>query len=243
MTMHVTKLDDTKVPIALLMKGAGGTGKTTKLAQFPRPLIINVDKNLSSLRKLPKEIRDKVSVVNPHEGIKEPKDVWPNLIDIVDQALKSKDFDTIGFDSLSTIGNVLCNHILGTSNPVAQMTLPQWGTFQRFIVYLVEEVRNNQAGKHCVFTAHEELVKDETSGEVVHTLLMPGKLKNNLDLYFTDVWRLFTDKGKQGTVWAVRTVPDRTVKSAKSSLNLPETFVWDVLKDDVRKQLMERLKV
>lgn len=239
-----TKLTDLATPVKVLLKGASGTGKTTKLAWFPRPAILNFDNNLSSLRKVPQALRNDIRVYNPHigqDGKPMPgHKMWTRALQLLDEMVDDPAIGTIAIDSFSALENCLENHVLATSAPHASLKKEQWGTYMRHLYWFVEEL-SALPDKHVVFTAHEEMSKDDLSGEILYTLLLTGKAKSNIDRYFTDTWRTYSKEVKDTVEFWVHTVPTSRVRSCKTSLALPNHFKWDDTADEIRTTLAEML--
>lgn len=227
--------------ISLLMKGPPGAGKTTKAAYFPRPCFFNFDNNLSGLRKLPAEVRNRIKIVNPRLDAngKEVKHelVWKRFIELLEVVLADKDVDTVVIDSLTTMAECLMDKVLGTGDPSKKVEIQHWGDFQRFLKWLGEEVLcAPDRDKHIVFLAHEVMERDELTSSIQYVLNIGGSLKSSYDLFFTDCWRVYVKVAGDKVDYRVRTLP-ATNFNAKCSLDLPVDFSWDTEKDKVLKQL------
>lgn len=239
---YVTTLGDEAHPITLLLKGPSGSGKTTKAALFPRPAIFNFDNNLSSLRKLPTEVRAGIKVYTPsidNEGkpIK-PEKVWDVFVKQLEEAMNDSTIDTIVIDSLSTLGAIVENCILKTGAFNAVMQIQDWGAFTRYIQWLLESCcATPSLKKHVIVTAHEDHVmqKGSSIGDLPTLarieVLLPTKVKNKIELHFSDVWRTEVKSTPVGVSYLVNTRPSN-LATAKCSLpivgkEIKDQFDWD----------------
>tara|TARA_Y100000593_G_scaffold9864_1_gene17883 strand:+ start:488 stop:1066 length:579 start_codon:yes stop_codon:yes gene_type:complete len=191
--------------------------------------------------KLPEETRNKVKVINPRVDMKGNKlkgrAVWTNFINILNLVVDDPDIDTIVFDSLTTMQEILAHKILASESPDKQMTRNEWGAVQRYWTNLGEEVLTQDHGKTMIFIAHEKEIEDE--GRVKYQLSMGGSSKDTFDVYFTDVWRCAVDspqKMNDAPKYMVFTIARPQFK-AKRSLDLPNVFEWDKEKDKILNSL------
>jgi len=244
-----TTLDENKEPTTLLLKGGPGTGKTWKAAHFPKPCFINFDKNLSGLKKLPKSVRDGIKVVNPWVKIHptDPKknvklksqQVWDNFMKQLAVILADPDIETVVIDSMTTMQEVVKDKILNSDQPTVQMQLQNWGTLERYWKALAAmTLTATDLDKTLVFIFHEKPYEDSSSGVkmIMHGLNLGGSMKDNFDLYFSDVWRTSVKPTNKEPEYWVTTAPSRTF-SAKKTLDLPPTFKWDDQESSIMKQI------
>lgn len=237
------KLSDKPTPMTLLLKGAPGSGKTTKAAHFPNPVFFNFDNNLSGLKKLPKEIRDNVMVMDPSTD-KDGKTIvghliWKNFVTQLTEIADSPIKYTIVIDSLTTLASKLIDFILGSSEPSAKMQIQHWGDFSRYLKWLGEKfLCANDLDKHVIIIAHEQIEKDELTQSIIYTLNIGGSLRSSFDLYFTDCWRCFVKSPTGGAVeYMVRVVPTSQSNAKCSLVGIPNEFNWDKDKDKILSQI------
>jgi len=253
MSTEYQSLDSVLKPVTLLLKGDSGTGKTYKAAQFPDPVFFNFDNNLSGLRKLPTEVRSKIRVKDPRldKNGKQVKDVeiWPNFVSQLEEVGADSSVGTIVLDSLTTMAEVLMDKILKTSDPAARVEIQHWGDLWRYFKWLGEELLcATDLDKHVIWIAHEQMkefvdAKGVSIRSPKYFLMLGGKAKEGLDLFFTDVWRAYTKKQTTmpyGVEYWIRSLPDE-YHTAKTSLTLPPDFKWDDQKASILKQLHEGL--
>lgn len=229
-----------KPKITLLLKGPPGAGKTFKAAQFPKPVIFNFDNNLSGLRKLPADLQKSIRVVQPRMNDGKPVKaelVWDNFVKQLEKVCTDDSVETIVIDSLSTMAEVLFDKILGTGNPNKRIEIQHWGDFSRYVKWLGESLLcTPDLDKHVVFLAHERIEIDPQSKEVKYTLNIGGSMRESIDLFFSDSWRVWVKAAGDKVVYWVRTLPTPYC-NAKASLSVPADFIWDNEKEKIFAQL------
>lgn len=237
-----TPLDDFQSPLTILLKGPSGTGKTTKIGQFPRPAIFTFDNNLTSLAKLPASVRRDIKVFNPRvdkNGKLLPGEkVWDRYLVLLEEAMNMDNVDSVWTDSVSTLSGIIEDVSLKSSKPESSMEIQNWKDFYRYMRWLMEECcTKNSLRKHMGFTAHESNVYGKPAsigaqGDLLKIeIAMSSKFKDNMELYFTDVWRTQVKVSPTGIEYMVNTRPS-ALASAKSSLKcigkeVPDIFNWD----------------
>lgn len=239
-------------PLTILLKGDSGTGKTTKAAKFPRPVLFNWDNNLSGLRKLPLELQRQVRVVDPRKDLKTGKEVpalsiFDNFVAQLEIVAEDKTVGTMIVDSITTMAESLMDKIIKSASPGAKVEIQHWGEFWRYCKWLGEELLCAPTlDKHVVWIAHEQLKEYlDPKGQAIrppkYLLTLGGKAKSDLDMFFTDVWRCYNKAGPNSvTEFWVRVNPT-DYHTAKSSLTLPADFKWENEEANIIRQLNERL--
>ena len=234
---------ETKEYISLLLKGVPSTGKTTIAVQFPKPCLINFDKNTACIRKLPKQVQDELLIVNPfidESGVRvKPEKIWGNFTKQLEAVVAEPSIKTVIIDSLTLLAAALEDDILGSNNPKTQFKIQDWGTFGRYLKWLGENlIQAQDRDKHIVVIAHESVSVDPDTQRILsYDLSIGGRMKKGFEMYFSDVWKTFieTSVGKKFGYF-IRTKPTN-LSTCKCSLNLPEVFSFDAEKDNILKQL------
>lgn len=227
------QLSDLPKPRTILLKGAPGSGKTYKAAQFPKPVFFNFDNNLRGLEKLPKGQRDLIKVVNPFldDSGKPVGDtvIWNNFVRQLTKVVADPEVKTVVIDSLTTLCSRLMDQIVGSSAPTAKILINHWGDFARYLKWFGDEFLCDPAlDKNIIVIAHEQMERDELTQQVMYTLNFGGNMRNSFDLYFTDVWRCFVNQPQQGDPeFKVRILPTNQFNAKNSLTDLPKEFVWD----------------
>ena len=236
---------DTKEYISLLLKGVPGTGKTTIAAQFPNVCIINFDKNLSCLRKLPLDVQKNIKVVNPfldEKGVRvKAEKVWDNFTKLLAKVVEDAEVKTVVIDSLTLMASALEDDIIGTNNPKAQFKIQDWGTFGRYLKWLGENlIQAQDRDKNVIVIAHESVTTDPDTQRILsYDLSIGGKMKKDFEMYFSNVWKTYIETGvgagkKFG--YYVRTKPTN-LSTCKCSLDLPDVFAFEEQRENIIKQL------
>ncbi len=140
--------------------GESGVGKTRLLATAPKPFVISTEYGLLSLKK------DHI----PYAEIRTIDDVQEVYEWIVDSE-EAKEFETIGFDGISEISELL----LQTLKPTVKDKRNAYGDMADQVGALIRNFRDIK-GKNVVFTAKMRKVEDEDLGITYFTPLLPGKV-------------------------------------------------------------------
>ena len=168
------------VPNALIY-GKSGVGKTYSLDTLPKPLFVyNFDLGgMLSLRGC--------------EGIEYEE--FSKLTEF-DQDLLKRDFsvyESIALDSLTTLADKKMDTLRASATskvPTQQDYLLQMNYIMNITKYFLD------IPTITVITAHEELMKDELTGQIMGVPLITGKLKFKLPLFFSEVYHArITRKG------------------------------------------------
>ena len=241
-------LDEATGTITLLLKGPSGSGKTYKAAQFPSPVFFNFDNNLSGLRGLPTETKKGIRIVNPRLNDKgeylSSMQVWDNFVKQLEKVCLDATTRTIVIDSLSSLSNVLMDMIIKSSSPGAKVELQHWGSFQRYLKWLGEELLNNKSRNfNVIVIAHEQLEKDELTQQVIYSLNIGSSLRTSFDMFFTDCWRCYTKQAAvtpaspKGVEYRVRVLPANQFNAKCSLTDLPADFIWEQEKTKILNQI------
>lgn len=241
--MNYEKVTDAAAPVTLLLKGASGTGKTTKAAHFPKPAFFNFDNNLSGLRKLPAAVRDNIKIVNPLKDKSgkdvEPVKAWDNFVNQLEVVVEDKDVRTLIIDSGTTLAERLLDKVVGSADPAAKVQIQHWGDFQKYFKWLGDELLCNPSlDKNIIFIFHEQLKQDALTQNISYVLSISTKLQSSFELYFSDSWRTFvkTPLGKPTEYW-VRCAPAPQFSAKNSLRDLPEEFQWESQAANILKQV------
>jgi hypothetical protein len=73
---------------------------------------------------------------------------------------------------------------------------------------------------NVIFTAHIATEKDESTGEILRTPMIPGKFARELPIYFEEVWRVYMKDGKS----LAQTVPNSRYTLVRRQLPVPNDF-------------------
>jgi len=219
----------------LLLIGPPLSGKTTVAMQFPNPYIISTDRKIgnatSRLLKDKKWWFDYVDVDDANQPVALDKQ-WTRATDLLKAAPSKPEIQTIIWDNLSDLSNMLYAHIIangGTKLTVGGERVfeqQHWQPFKLLMSRAISFARSS--GKLFVVCCHEDIEKDEVTGTLTYRPLIPGQLKNQLGGFFTDVWRTEVSASpSQAAKYYVRTVPTPRMALGNSIAGLPIEFEFE----------------
>lgn len=184
--------DITTEPLAVLLIGPPGSGKTTYALQFPNVWVADCDSNLSgptrylkSVGKLTPFMTDSIQFDDDGKPIT-PSQSWERLVIKTQEALKNPDVKTIVIDSLTHVDRILlvwCMDKLRKTTPEFDV----WNMFKlRLYDYLVK-IRSG--GKSVIVICHEKIEYDKNGSIDKLVPAVSTNLKDYFGYLFTDVWR------------------------------------------------------
>jgi len=206
--------------LKVLVYGGSGTGKTTFASTFPKPFYFDFDGGMLSVRGKDIEYETYVdkSMLRP--------DAYERFNTKLEElhAMTSLPYQTVVLDSITTMQEAVLRSIQSTNRTLGkQTTLQEWG----MLVGKMEDIlyRINSLNVNIVAIAHEQIVQDEISSEIMVLPLIVGKkLPDRIGLWFDEVYNARVDRGQGGRpVYQMMTVADRKYK-AKSRLNCFEVI-------------------
>ena len=159
--------------LTVLAYGMPGSGKTYFAGTFPKPLFIDLDQGLMTVRA------QKVAYVRPTD--------WLTLR-LCATSEYVTDFDTIVVDTLTEAHAIILAEILANSGKDV-LRIQDWGQASERIVQLVKGLRS-LATKHIVCLCDERTDKDEETGKIMVGPALPGQLFNTIGRYFDCVFHL-----------------------------------------------------
>lgn len=234
------------LPQSILLLGQPGAGKTTFALQLPKPFLLDCDANLSGpARFLSEKLKGKDwwydTPLTDEGGVKLPREKrFVRAVDLLNQALESKEVETIVVDSLTTFADFLMDHVrstqkrkLGNGRDTVDepMQIQDWGIFSALIRKVIFDIK--ASGKRLVFCAHIAYDKDELTGILQKFINLPGGTKNVLSGWFEESWELFVDSTGAGPATKatrkIRTVGESRASALglKSAIGLPVETVAD----------------
>lgn len=228
--------------LRLLLQGPSGSGKTDLACGFPKPYIVDIDRNLGGVLRR----RANAKLVLPVgfdvlDRDEANKDVpiplrYLRLDKCLLDAQANKDIDTIVIDSATTLVDIMIAEVLRQQSKT-EMTKREWGFFAILGKKLMATFSSMR--KHVVLIIHEKTATD-ANGSVVYPLKVgwPGQVGDDMGKYFTNVWRCENSTvpkaGGSGTEtkYTLRTSPNG-MYALKNTLGLPATFEFDWSKIEV----------
>lgn len=204
-----------------LVYGLSGSGKTHLIGTFPSPYIIDTDYGLETL--VGKDIDYGEFYTRPDDG--NARDMWPAILDKVDEFTEDPPHETLAIDSLTTLMDVAAAHILSKAGR-SLLQLQDYSPLYDELTKLI--VRLRRLPCNVVVTAHEEAVRDENTGKLQIVPLVTGqKFGPKLPLFFNNIYNAVVDVPKISSKPTERYLlvqPDGT-RLAKTQVDSPETRI------------------
>jgi len=212
------------LPKSLLFIGSPGSGKTTFALQLPKVYLIDCDDNLGgpvrhlSLTKKPNFLYD--TPFTDATGKPLARELQFNrVIDLIDEAVKHPDVETIVIDSLSTLIEMMFYHILKIQNKSLaknfqtvdkKFEFEDWAAFGNLLRRLIFELK--ASGKRFIITAHIKVEQDELTKSLYKFINCPGQTANYLSGWFEEAWEFYIHTSgmppNEKATRKIRTVPD-----------------------------------
>lgn len=162
-----------------MVYGASGTFKTPFAATFPRPVFIDCDEGMMSVRD---GAVPRVSFKDFSMGER-----WPSVMDAVRDLICSDDYDTVVLDSITTASEFAMYYTQMLNGRLNKK--PNWDDWVGQIAALKDAVEILlSSNKNIVVVAHEEQVVNEAANTIWVLPLVTGKLKHKLPIYFDEVY-------------------------------------------------------
>lgn len=178
--MNAKDINVDNIKLNVLIYGKSGTGKTSFACCFPKPYVFDFDKGMLGQRGRDVEF-DTYSSYQEFEM---------RFVELE----KECQYETIVLDSITTMQEYLMEKIL-TANRKQLPTLHEWNML---IISLKDLfMRLTKMSKHLVVVAHEQVLQDEITGEMlVRPLIVGKKLPAQLPLWFDEVYRAQVSRTK-----------------------------------------------
>lgn len=236
----------TKGLIKALIYGQPGSGKTCFACSFPGPiLLLDFDNKASSAARFyakQPELLGQIEVVNLSASFAQSPLVEMNKI-VTELSAQQKSgtyaYKTLILDSITTFSSACLKHIVDTNPGVNRVKSAQgvqpgpsdYGILKREFQRLIPGLLT--LDMNVVMLGHEEVDKDELTGELIRGVQMDGSFSQQLPIYFEEVWRSYVDdKG----VHKLQTKPDHKYSKLRSQIpGLPN--VIDMKYDGIAKLL------
>ena len=223
---------------SILFVGEPGTGKTATAAMIGRPLIVDLDNNVSGAFAYLQSINApcKADFIVPHKTEsgdlvargKRWKAMNDGIIEAIAKAKADKNpYTTLVIDSCSSFIEIILDEVrilqkrkigdLMKSIPDDPLQIHDWGVFKALFREWV--LRLKSAGLVLIFTAHMNVEKDEMTGIQMYFINVPGQFRNEIAGLFSEAWlATVTENKKDGKVTYSYEIRTRQNSSQKLGL-------------------------
>jgi len=225
--------------IRLLLQGPPGSGKDVVAAQFPKPFVIDIDRNLGNVMRflkskgMPQPLFDFIDTDKDGNPLPMPKR-YNRLNELLIEGQVSPDVETIVISSGTTLSDVMISAVLASQGKTAISDFKDGRQFWNFFAVASRNFMAtlSQVQKNIILTVHEK-VRENEQGQTVYPLEVawPGQVGDILGCFFTNVWRCETDSVTSGpntiTKYFVRTAPNHQFKLKQALVGIPDRFEFN----------------
>jgi hypothetical protein len=126
-------------------------------------------------------------------------------------------FDVIGFDSLTTLTDIVMDRILQLNQRAGKN--PELGDYGILTNTLSRIVRNAAATNCTIFlTAHEQMQQDKLMRSISNEIMVPGQLRVKLPLLFSEIYHCTAEVDSKGLPsYKISTIAEELFPLARAS--------------------------
>lgn len=200
-----------------LITGDSGTGKTRLLETCPRPILVH-SFDPGGTKILRKGIQE--GWIIPDTRFEAENDRAPTAYDLWEAEFnrlgKEKIFDSIGtyaLDSITTWSDAVMNKILKLGGKLgAKPEFEEWRKMIDFVRFCMKQITNLPC--NVVVLGHLDSDKDELTGRLESSLLIPGQSSKKVPILFDEVYITRVTQGKDKSSYHLQTSSDGRYKAA-----------------------------
>ncbi len=234
--------------IRLLLQGPPGSGKDVLAAQFPKPFVIDIDRNLGNVMRflkskgLPQPLFDYIDTDKTGKTI--PMSArYGRLAELLIEGQTSPDVETIVISSGTTLADVMIAEVLRTQGKTSISDFKDGRQFWNFFAIAGRHFMAvlSQIQKNIVLTVHEK-VRENEAGQTIYPIEVawPGQVGDIIGCFFTNVWRCETEAvTNMPTKYLVRTAPNHQFKLKQALVGIPDRFEfnWKIVEEKLKAQV------
>ena len=215
--------------MSLFVWGPSGGGKTTLVATAPRPILwVNFDPDgTSSLMDQADILVADFSMEKDNKAVTFKNESCGGIRRVLEEHPK---IQTVVFDSVTSFSGMALRHGV-TEVKGASIEMPSLAGYGRRNSYTMQAIMQlikltGTFNKHVVFIGHEDSPsKDDMTGALMVSILVGGKLPNEIPIKFSEVWYL-EDTSKERKITIRSNRMRKPMKSRMFKQGGDSDFAW-----------------
>ncbi len=194
--------------LRILLSGDPGTGKSTFAASLPQPgYLFDLDRTSLNYSRPGMQWWVEPKIGDPALSLAQR---WAALKqDLVRLVKEPGEYRSVVLDSTTSLARMALDYSMELNRARGPDGGPIWNVHRAMAKNLVDEIINLLCSIPrivCVI-AHNEVVKNELTGEIAGQLNLPGRLSIELPARFDEVWVSTATRTKDGVHYEVHFVP------------------------------------
>lgn len=139
-------------------------------------------------------------------------------------------YESLGFDSFTTFSDIVMDAVLYLNGrPGKFPEQDDWAAQMNTISNVVRTLVG--MNKYLLFTAHDNLLQDETTKRIMNQIMLTGKLRVKLPLLFSEIYHCECQSTPQEVKYVIQTRPDRINPTIRTTSKKLEMFHDVTIKD------------
>lgn len=214
----------------ILLVGDSGTHKTWFLGTVPGIYVFDHDKGMSVLRGRDveydtfKDAPRGSKLFDAKKGVYKWGSGYPEFLkkmNEVGEKIERADcpIKAIGIDSLTTLSQIVMNHVLDAGGHTGMPQIQHWGSQMELLKTIMDQLSAWPVTLVC--TAHVQRDVNTVTQNTEMLPLLTGKLAGMIGIYFDEVW--FAQPGSvAGGKYTLNTESTSTQRQAKTRYGVPK---------------------